>query len=37
MKSISQTLNGPLSNLKCLGTIWIRIPGLYFRQVEQVR
>ena len=35
MKSICQSLNGPLGSLKCLEAIETDFPGLYFRQVGQ--
>ena len=36
MKSVCQTLNGPLINLKCSGAVQVGFHGLYFGQVRQV-
>ena len=37
MKCICQASNGPLDGLKCPGAVRTGFPGLYFREVGQVR
>ena len=36
MKFIFQNFHGPLGSLKHLGAVRTVVPGLYFRQLEQV-